>query len=237
MEKILVKAVLFSDGDSDIHAIIRGACEQNNCDLIYSCTLAELIVRQTHARAECVIIDKSMNRYFSEILSLLKFANLPKPTLIFICDNCDDPWEKISAFAYKVPIGRISSFLKTHILNNPYYRLVSKTQGLLNNYLKELGFETKYTGYNYLKMALTMAMEDKSIIKSLQSQVYPVIASRYHTNIQNVTRNIRSLINQACKKKNFQELFCKKSNRSVITYILNNFEELLSDYSNMGILS
>ena len=177
-----------------------------------------------------------MDRYHSELISLLQFATPPKPTLLFISDNCDDPWEKVSAFSYKVPLGRVSSFLRTHILNNPYYRIVSKTQGLLNNYLKELGFETKYTGYNYLKMALTMALEDKSIIKSLQSQVYPTIASRYHTSIQNVTRNIRSLINKTCQKVNFDKLFCKKSNRAVITCILNNFEELLTDYSNMGIL-
>jgi len=236
MEKNLVKAVLINDGDISINSIIRNTCEQNSCELFYSCNLTELIIKQLHTHAECIIVSKSMNRYYNELISLLKFANSPKPTLLFISDNCDDPWEKFSPFSYNVPIGRVSSFLKTHVLNNPYYRIVSKTQGLLNNYLKELGFETKYTGYNYLKMALTMALEEKTVIKSLQSQAYPTIALRYHTNIQNVTRNIRNLINKTYQKASFKNLFCKKSNRAVITCILNNFEELVTDYSNMGIL-
>ncbi len=237
MEKSNLKIILFSSGNINLYTSIRITCEQAHCELHHSYTLAELIIKQTHSHAECIIVDEEMDKFHGELMSLLTFANSPKPTILFISSSCDDLWEKISSFAYRIPLSRVGSFIRTHLTNNPYYKFVSKTQGLLNNYLKEVGLDTKYTGYNYIKMALTMALEEKSVIKSLQSKVYPIIALKYNTKVPNVTRNIRSLIDDAYKKEKFNTLFRDKSNRRVITGLLNNFEEILNDYTNMGILS
>lgn len=61
--------------------------------------------------------------------------------------------------------------------------------------LLALGFRTSHDGYEYIRTALPMLLEDPGI--SVTKEVYPAVAKRHRTQISNVERNIRSAIESA----------------------------------------
>ena len=63
--------------------------------------------------------------------------------------------------------------------------------------LKDLGVPAHLDGYNYLRSAITMAVEDKTIMESITGRLYPEIAKRYDTVPSRVERAIRNAIETA----------------------------------------
>lgn len=236
MNKYKPKIILLCGENFQIRSKIKDLCEKNDCEIYYAFSLAELMMKQNHIHSQCIIVDKSACKYKNDLMSLVAFAEPPRPTLLFVTESCGDLWHKISPFMYDISMLGLSKFIETNICNNSYYDYLSKVQGLLNNYLIDIGFDTKYMGYNYLKQALLLCLEDRSMIKSLNANVYPAVAQRYNTNVQNVNRNIRNLIEQTSKNEAFRKNFQKTSNRAIISSILNRFEDVVNDYSNMGLL-
>ena len=236
MNKYRPKIILLCGENFQLRSKVKDICEKNDCEIYYAFSLAELMMKQNHVHAQCIIVNKSACRYKSDLMSLISFSEPPQPTLLLITENCGDLWRKISPFMYDISMLGLSKFIETNICNNAYYDYLSKVQGLLNNYLIDVGFDPRYMGYNYLKQALLLCLADRSMIKSLNANVYPVVAQRYNTNVQNVNRNIRNLIDQTSKNEVFYKNFQKTSNRAVISSILNRFEDVINDYSNMGLL-
>lgn len=236
MGKCKTKIILFCGENFQTRSRIKSICERNDCELSLVFSLAELMMKQNHTHSQCVIVDGTAKNYRKDLVSIISFMENPRPTLLFLSDNCAELWKKESPFVYDISLLGLAKFLETNSWDNSRFDNLSKVQSLLNNLLRDMGFDAKYTGYNYLKQAILLCLEDRSMIKSLSGSVYPLIAQRYNTSVQNVNRNIRNLIDQSSKSESFYKNFNATSNRAVISYILNMFEDLINDYSNMGIL-
>lgn len=77
-----------------------------------------------------------------------------------------------------------------------------------------LGIRNSYKGYYYLVDSLSLIIEDENRLLSIGTELFPVIASKYHTDVRCIERNIRTVIN-ACWKSSA----CEKL-RSICPYPL-----------------
>lgn len=63
--------------------------------------------------------------------------------------------------------------------------------------IHEIGVPAHIKGYQYLRSAIRMAVEDMDILNSITKQLYPDIAKEYHTTSSRVERAIRHAIEVA----------------------------------------
>ena len=70
-------------------------------------------------------------------------------------------------------------------------------EALVTNVIHEIGVPAHIKGYQYLREAIMMAVTDIDIINQITKQLYPDIASKYHTTPSRVERAIRHAIEVA----------------------------------------
>lgn len=90
-------------------------------------------------------------------------------------------------------------------------------------YLRSIGFSQKLLGFQYIKHAIFTVIKYNYNLKSLNREVYPKLADYFHTNQNNIERNIRSAIQNAVKEKDFEkcELCCNDiTTRTFLNFLL-----------------
>ena len=70
-------------------------------------------------------------------------------------------------------------------------------EALVTNVIHEVGVPAHIKGYQYLREAIIMAVNDIDMINQITKQLYPEIAERYHTTPSRVERAIRHAIEVA----------------------------------------
>lgn len=97
----------------------------------------------------------------------------------------------------------------------------------LTQYLMQLGFHPKYAGFNYIKHCIEEALANNGVLGSLSTDVYPIVARRNKTTMQNVERNIRNCIESAYKcSLGKEKTLCdtlkqtRISNRALLSFLL-----------------
>ena len=73
--------------------------------------------------------------------------------------------------------------------------------------LSNIGVSPKHSGYAYLLCGIKNVILNNGIINSLNSTLYPLIASNFRTSSANVERNIRNAIAQAWKTYGFENWY------------------------------
>jgi two-component system response regulator (stage 0 sporulation protein A) len=70
-------------------------------------------------------------------------------------------------------------------------------EALVTNIIHEVGVPAHIKGYQYLREAIMMVVKDIDVINQITKQLYPEIASKYHTTPSRVERAIRHAIEVA----------------------------------------
>lgn len=70
-------------------------------------------------------------------------------------------------------------------------------EALVTNIIHEIGVPAHIKGYQYLRVAIMMVVNDIDIINQITKQLYPDIAHKYHTTPSRVERAIRHAIEVA----------------------------------------
>ncbi len=63
----------------------------------------------------------------------------------------------------------------------------------LQTLLYSVGVFHHYCGYSYLQESVLLAAEDPERLHSIQKEIYFPVAQKYHTNIHNVEKDIRTI--------------------------------------------
>lgn len=61
------------------------------------------------------------------------------------------------------------------------------------NTMYSVGVLHHYCGYSYFEDAVFLVIEEPERLQSIQKEIYLPIASKYHTNVANVEKNIRTV--------------------------------------------
>ncbi|WP_099206195.1 sporulation initiation factor Spo0A C-terminal domain-containing protein [Scatolibacter rhodanostii] len=82
--------------------------------------------------------------------------------------------------------------------------------------LRKLGVPANLLGYEYLKTAITLCLEDSSYINRVTKRLYPDVAKAHDTTPSRAERAIRHAIEKACSKGD-EYIMCFGDNRNKIT--------------------
>lgn len=101
------------------------------------------------------------------------------------------------------PISSKVSFMSKEI-RAPYIEIqqnkkktVDNLEALVTNIIHEVGVPAHIKGYQYLREAIMMVVNDIDVINQITKQLYPEIANKYHTTPSRVERAIRHAIEVA----------------------------------------
>ena len=101
------------------------------------------------------------------------------------------------------PIGSKVSFINKEI-RAPYIEIQQEKknpsenlEALVTNIIHEVGVPAHIKGYQYLREAIMMVVNDIEVINQITKQLYPEIAAKYHTTPSRVERAIRHAIEVA----------------------------------------
>ena len=108
--------------------------------------------------------------------------------------------KEIKAFG---PMGNKVSFMGKEI-KAPYIEIQQEKrsssdnlEALVTNIIHEVGVPEHIKGYQYLREAIMMVVNDIDVINQITKQLYPEIANKYHTTPSRVERAIRHAIEVA----------------------------------------
>lgn len=68
---------------------------------------------------------------------------------------------------------------------------------IVTDIIKDIGIPANIAGYRYVKEAIILAVSDRSIMKNMQKELYPMIATKFNTTPSCVERSIRYAIETA----------------------------------------
>ena len=86
----------------------------------------------------------------------------------------------------------------------------TETESMISGLMLELGIPAHLKGYQYLRTAIHMCVDDMELIGSVTKLLYPDLAKRYATTDQKIERAIRNAIEVSWERGNgelFQKLF------------------------------
>ena len=141
-------------------------------------------------------------------------ANIPDFIVISYCSNPNIFAEAIEAgaaycmgkpFEYATLIERIAriyknrqSAYKNQIMNGiQYAQEPSDLESQVTEIIHRIGVPAHIKGYQYLRTAIMMTIEDNDLINAVTKVVYPAVAKKYQTTSSRVERAIRHAIEVA----------------------------------------
>jgi len=74
------------------------------------------------------------------------------------------------------------------------------TEQIVSDLIKSIGITPNLAGYNYLREAVLLAVEQPDRLKSVSKSIYPLIAKEHGINVRNIDRAIRCAILSAQNK-------------------------------------
>lgn len=77
---------------------------------------------------------------------------------------------------------------------------------VVTDYIHEIGVPAHIKGYQYLREAIMMSVEDQEMLNSITKILYPTIAKKYHTTPSRVERAIRHAIEVAWSRGKMETL-------------------------------
>lgn len=86
----------------------------------------------------------------------------------------------------------------------------SEAEQVISELMLELGIPAHLKGYQYLRTAISMCIEDMELIGSVTKLLYPELAKQYLTTVQKIERAIRNAIEVSWERGNselFEKLF------------------------------
>ena len=111
--------------------------------------------------------------------------------------------KRIRDFKYHQPLPVPDSFTGREI-KIPYIEIAKKDlksekslEALVTNIIHEVGVPAHIKGYQYLREAIMMVVNDIEVINQITKQLYPEIADRFNTTPSRVERAIRHAIEVA----------------------------------------
>lgn len=108
-----------------------------------------------------------------------------------------------------VPSGRgtnIQSATKSESVEQKKTEVVRDLEQDVTNMIHEIGVPAHIKGYQYLREAIMMSVEDSAMISSITKILYPTIAKRFQTTPSRVERAIRHAIEVAWSRGRMETL-------------------------------
>lgn len=228
-------AVLLSKKDYALGDSLRCICRDQKVNLIYSISFPEALHYVITFHPEILFYDAEeiefnyrtykdfVNSRIFEMPKIILFTPEPEK-MNFQNENIYVINKKVSC---PEKIAKIISGIQEKRAEKVEDEKLDECKSKTIKILSELGITTKYLGYEYIKELVIDIICDKRMLKSFNTKLYPKLAVKYNTQVNNIERNIRNAIGMAsanCKNKELLDEICgnasSPSNKQFITWLV-----------------
>lgn len=170
---------------------LRTKCSYKNIHIEYLSTLSSLFTYMINARNSIIILDLKCINFMDIINEYCVKRNGQNIVFVYLTDRTDIRVNNYNTFVCS--IKRIDEFLtQLNFICHRAKRICDEKGFCLQCVVSELeafGISPQYLGFIYLKECILMALYSKGH-PILQEDIYPKVASTYHTNVKNIEKNI-----------------------------------------------
>lgn len=246
MCKNSLNAVFYSKENITLAYEIKKALWGHNISLVNISNFSELAYSIHQDGVNILFIDANSVNLNSELIELTLGSKLGIPDNVVFIGRTND----VDLFInnqnrfnfdndnFSQQLSEISPKIKFNIKSCKGNKFdMSSINMFLTQYLMQLGFHPKYAGFNYIKNCIEEALNNNGILGSLSTEIYPIVARRNKTTMQNVERNIRNCIESAYKcSLGKDKTLCdtlkqtRISNRALLSFLL---DQILISYEQL----
>lgn len=101
-----------------------------------------------------------------------------------------------------------------------FYMTADKVRIYVHKFISELGCPNKYNGSYFLRDGICWALENPDNGRCLKKNVYCEIAKKYRTGVDNVERNMRTLVDKWWDNERCGGLFKKRPTNGELFHTL-----------------
>lgn len=171
-------------------------------------SLQELLKVAVTGEFQILILDANNVMCDQQILQIFKTEQYFIPFTLIICDK-EKMFEADVAAGLYVSYCDNACYALMKILNNITLNNMFNDNNQSSNYRSDIrkyflnmGLSTKYLGFEYLIEITQVILNSSIMTKSLNSNVYPVVASKFYTTPTAVERNIRHILTSCWSTSN-----------------------------------
>ena len=224
MKKIVLTAVLYSKKNYDLSYKLHSLCKRYGINMLNVLDFVELTIKCVELKPQIVFCDCDTVEFSSANLnSFLEKNEFKDVKFVFVGEeNNISCLRNIVCKNLMISTHQELSKVIDDLQNNFNYAKMLESQfdcsGQMEleicKLLSQIGLSPKHTGYAYLRYGIKNIVLQNGVLNSLNSEQYPIIASKFKTSAVNVERNIRNAINQAwvnSGKNGWNQFFFSKS--------------------------
>jgi len=205
MNKFDFTAVFYSKRNYDMEYKLHNICKKFSVNMVTVIDFVELTIKSIQLMPEIVFVDCDTVALNSKnIDTFIEKHEFRDTTIVFVVDkkkiNYAEMIEKCN-----IRVANINELedIIDNIQNNFCCReknlicdkeIISKLDMSIYKLLYSLGFSAKHSGCAFIRSCIQIIVEHNGVFRTLAGDVYPIIASKYKTSIQNIERNIRNAI-------------------------------------------
>ena len=211
--------ILIADADEAFAAQLRAAFRKNPAFVVLGVAAdgeqaVELLQR---ANADLLLLDLLLPKL--DGLSVLKAASaLPNPPAGLVLTGCMTEYaaqcaERLGVryfiskpCSYSMVAERVQDIMKTVRAERKARRQEVNLEALVTSIIHEIGVPAHVKGYQYLREAILLAVDDMDVISAVTKVLYPQVAKTFSTTPSRVERAIRHAIELAWDRGDLQTL-------------------------------
>lgn len=192
----LNSAIVFTHSRGYVVDTVSNKFKEYGVNICTVSSLRELYMMVDGGNFDILFIDTDSVQCNDSVLSLLLDDNIHTPTVVLIYRD-EKPVLTREGVIVK-STDELDEFLREYSRDYSKCDNSIQVQDDISNkiceYLLDLGICSKYQGFQYVVEIQTILYRHYKNIKSLATQVYPIISSKYYVSTFCIDKNIRHLI-------------------------------------------
>ena len=197
--------VLVADDTVEYGKALQQLFQIDGFDVVLTARDGVAVLEKVQAEnPDIVVIDYAMEHM--DCFGVLKALDtyLKKPIFVVASDQKDEKIKnkvlQAGATIYSLKpfdIQKLSSDLKTLCAKNKAQHRDSNIEWLVTDVIHQIGVPAHIKGYQYLREAIMISIDDLAIINAVTKKLYPMVAQKFETTSSRVERAIRHAIEVA----------------------------------------
>ena len=209
------RTVLLADANEEFRLMLREAIEKSGEFAVAATTGdgADLLHLAQQHRPDLVVMDVVLPTV--DGLSVMKqLKELGNPKVVLLSAFCSDQvvaeaWELGACYFLPKPCEPETLLDRMQTVFHPMPMAVtepSELKNLVTAVIHEIGVPAHIKGYQYLREAIMITVEDMDVINAVTKVLYPEVAKRFGTTASRVERAIRHAIEVAWDRGDLETL-------------------------------
>ena len=210
------RRVLLADANEEFRTLLRNAIDQTEAFAVAGVagTAAEALELTEQLHPDLMVLDVVLPGDGLTVLEQLKRGGAESPKVIVVSAFCSEPVVAqavelgASYFLAKPcePTALIERMQALFVQDDPQVDQSQELKNLVTSVIHEIGVPAHIKGYQYLREAIIITVQDMDVINAVTKVLYPEVARRFGTTASRVERAIRHAIEVAWDRGDLETL-------------------------------